>query len=81
MTSPQQWTGIHTRALREAHLMSVRDFANLLNVSASSVSAWEADAGMARLRPSTATAGRCAGVGRPRSTEAIRNSDGAGSRR
>ena len=53
MIAIRQWTGVETRFLRAAYLMPVRQFADLVGVSASTVSDWESKGNAARLRPTT----------------------------
>ncbi|MGH3715567.1 MAG: helix-turn-helix domain-containing protein, partial [Micromonosporaceae bacterium] len=49
----QRWSGVETRALREARRMSIREFAEYLGVSERAVSKWEARGDQISPRPDT----------------------------
>ncbi|WP_051022158.1 helix-turn-helix domain-containing protein [Nocardia pneumoniae] len=48
-----RWTGIESKALREAMLLGVDKFAAKLNIAARTVANWEAKGAQARLRPTS----------------------------
>ena len=51
MTVVFEWTGLHTRALRQAMRMSVRGFAEYLGLSVRAISKWESLGAARRPRP------------------------------
>jgi formylglycine-generating enzyme required for sulfatase activity len=52
----RQWSGLHSRALREAQRMSVREFADRLGVSARTISKWESGGKGLQPRPANQAA-------------------------
>jgi len=51
MATVQRWTGVQTKALREAMRLSIRDFAAYLGIEARTVNKWEARGATITLRP------------------------------
>lgn len=53
MTTVHKWSGLETRALREATRATIREFAGILGVSTRTVSKWEAGGSSIQPRPET----------------------------